>query len=342
MSLTAPVDWDTEQMQALRCSSEEDEATKAPTKKRLVFGSLLMAAGAAGAVMYFGRTPGQAGGNLVGIDSTAIIQDSTGCKNVIRQCHLGEQVGFVPSERGLARVCGLCQQEWAQGRKSAAFREFAAEHAKLKLHLYAIDPTLWFVLLNDGGKAGKCPGKPPFGWGNLGTDVTQEECESACGKKKTCKYFSINLATKSCTEFETCEEIELKNFFASWAKEHVDDPRAPGVEVKHTPRAEEEDQQGEEEKKDGPQAEEEDQQGEEKKDGPIYTRYQNSYCSKNKDDVLKEVDTIDECEDFCSGSPECKGCSAHCTSSCVFHAIPDCGDRRPSGRCKGDCISLKA
>jgi len=237
MSLTAPVDWDTEQMQALRCSSEEDEATiKAPTKKRLVFGSLIMAAGAAGAVMYFGRIPGQADGNLVGIDSTAIIQDSRGCHSVALQCHLGEQVGVVKQERGLAMMCGMCKKEWEDGKAARPFREWAAEMAKFKLHLWDIDPTLWFVLLNEGGKAGKCPGKPPFGWGNLGKQIKQDECESACGEKKTCKYFSYNGATESCTEFETCEEIELKNFFSSWAKEHVDDPRAPGVEVEHEPR----------------------------------------------------------------------------------------------------------
>jgi len=228
MSSTAPVDWDTEQMQALQCSSDGDEATiKAPTKNRLVFGFLLMAAGAAGAVMYFGRTPGQADGNLVGIDSTAIMQDSQdtpNCESVAKKCALAEQSKNL--EPGMAMLCGMCEKEAEDGKAAQAFREEQEEEKKLKLHLFDIDPTLWFVSLNEDGKAGKCSGTPPFGWGNLGRQVKQDECETACGKKETCKYFSYNAKAKSCTEFDTCEEIELKSFFTSWAKEHVDDPRA--------------------------------------------------------------------------------------------------------------------
>jgi len=220
MSLAAPVDWDTE-TQALGCSSEEDEATiQTPTKKRLVFGSLLLAAGA---VMYFGRTPGQADVRPANrIDSTAIIQDHTArsCKSLAVQCHLGDQHGFHKKERGLAVMCGMCKH--AGGAASVPFRKWAAEQSENKMHLFNIDPTLWFVLLNEGGKAGRCPGKPPFGWANLGKSITQEECESECGKKEECKYFSYNGATKACTQFETCEELTPKNFFSSWSKVHVD------------------------------------------------------------------------------------------------------------------------
>merc|ERR1719297_15500 len=69
-----------------------------------------------------------------------------------------------------------------------------------------------------------------------------------------------------------------------------------------------------------------------------FERYQNTYCSKNNDGFLGQFDNLDDCEDFCGGSVECTACSPHYSS---FHAIPECGDRRNSNSCKGDCVSVK-
>jgi len=69
-----------------------------------------------------------------------------------------------------------------------------------------------------------------------------------------------------------------------------------------------------------------------------FERYQNTYCSKNNDGILEKFDNLDDCEDFCGGSVECTACSPHYSS---FHAIPECGDRRNSNSCKGDCVSVK-
>jgi len=219
MSLAAAVDWDTE-TQALGCSSEEEATLQTPTKKRLVFGSLLVAVSA---VMYFGRTPGQADVRPADrIDSTAIIQDHTArsCASIAKQCHIGEQPGF-KLEPGLRFMCGMCKNKAEGANLHVPFREWEKE-GKNKVHLSNIDPTLFFVPLNEGGKAGRCPGTPPFGWANLGKSITKEECETECGKKEDCKYFSYNSKAKACTQFETCEELTPKSFFSSWAKEHVD------------------------------------------------------------------------------------------------------------------------
>lgn len=221
MSLAAPVDWDTE-TRALGCSSEEEEATlQTPTKKRLLVGSLLLAASAA---MYFGRTPGQADVRPADrIDSTAIIQDHTArsCASIAKQCDIGEQEGF-KVKPGMAIMCGMCKKKAEEAQATVPMREWEKEGSKNKIHLYNIDPTLWFVLLNEDGKAGRCPGTPPFGWANLGKSITQKECESECGKKEDCKYFSYNAKSKACTQFETCEELMPKSFFSAWSKVHVD------------------------------------------------------------------------------------------------------------------------
>ena len=71
-------------------------------------------------------------------------------------------------------------------------------------------------------------------------------------------------------------------------------------------------------------------------------------CSKRNLNVMKEFlfvnDTLEgairarsNCEEFCSWQPTCNGCSIHCTASCQYNAIPDCGKKeRWNGMIEGD------
>ena len=75
-------------------------------------------------------------------------------------------------------------------------------------------------------------------------------------------------------------------------------------------------------------------------------------CSKRNINVMKEFsfvnDTIEgtirarsNCEEYCSWQPTCIGCSIHCTASCQYNAIPDCGEKEGwNGMIEGD-ITIK-
>lgn len=70
-----------------------------------------------------------------------------------------------------------------------------------------------------GSANSKCKGNPPFGWGDLGKKLSQEQCQRKCLEKSECSFAVYNAARKkrTCTSYETCTTMS-KNKFQVWAK----------------------------------------------------------------------------------------------------------------------------
>jgi len=221
----------------------------------LAAGAFLLAC--VGVSFYAGRDAVVDTRTLVGdAGHTAIIQMSANCAAVAKTCAFLEQN---PQNAKLnptvVRHCGWCKylDEQANSDEEAYRRWEHTHHSEAADRLKRRSSSLSMPFNPLAGKkketereteqekepeegweawlqvtaGGRCAGKPPFGWANLGKGLTLKECQEKCVAVDGCKHVSYQRIKKACTQWTDCDKLEesgsAKENLEAWTLETYDD-----------------------------------------------------------------------------------------------------------------------